>query len=53
MTARERILALKYLEKQNRNPDFARRLGVGVAMTENHKQERRQNQKSKSTIRTH
>ena len=32
MTARERILAIKLLEKQNRNPEYARRIGIQVSM---------------------
>ena len=32
MTARERILALRLLEKQERNPAFARRIGIQVNM---------------------
>ena len=30
MTARERILALRLLEKQEQNPDYARRIGIQV-----------------------
>ena len=30
MTARERILTLKLLEKQERNPEYARRIGIQV-----------------------
>ena len=30
MTARERILAIKLLEKQERNPEYARRIGIQV-----------------------
>ena len=32
MTARERILAIKLLEKQERNPEYARRIGIQVSM---------------------
>ena len=32
MTARERILALKLLEKQEQNPEYARRIGIQVNM---------------------
>ena len=32
MTARERILAIKLLEKQKRNPEYARRIGIQVSM---------------------
>lgn len=37
MGARERILALKYLEKQKRHPEFAKQLGVEVKMVETKK----------------
>ena len=30
MTARERILSIKLLEKQARNPEYARRIGIQV-----------------------
>lgn len=30
MTARERILALRLLEKQEQKPDYARRIGIQV-----------------------
>ena len=32
MTARERILALRLLEKQERCPEYAKRIGVRVAI---------------------
>lgn len=32
MTARERILAIKLLEKQECNPDYAKRIGIQVSM---------------------
>ena len=32
MTARERILAIKLLKKQERNPDYAKRIGIQVSM---------------------
>ena len=32
MTARERILVIKLLEKQERNPEYARRIGIQVSM---------------------
>ena len=32
MTARERILAIKLLEKQERNPEYARWIGIQVNM---------------------
>lgn len=30
MTAKQRILALKFLEKQKRNTEFAKKLGVEI-----------------------
>ena len=32
MTVRERILALRLLEKQKKNPELAKKLGVNVHM---------------------
>ena len=32
MTARERILALKLLEKQEKNPEYAQRIGIQVSI---------------------
>lgn len=32
MTVQERILALRLVEQQERNPDYMRRLGVSVQM---------------------
>ena len=32
MTVQERILALKLLEKQERNPGYASEIGIGVRM---------------------
>lgn len=32
MTARERILAIKLLEKQERNPEYAERIGIQVSI---------------------
>jgi hypothetical protein len=32
MTVRERILAIKLLEKQDRNPKYANRIGIQVSM---------------------
>ena len=34
MTARARILAIKLLEKQERNPEYARRIGIQVRITQ-------------------
>lgn len=33
MTARERILAIRLLEKQERNPEYAKQIGIQVSMT--------------------
>jgi len=35
MTARERILALRLLEKQEKNPEYAQRIGIQVAIKKN------------------
>lgn len=32
MTVRERILAIKLLEKQERNPEYTKKIGVQVSM---------------------
>ena len=32
MTTRERILAIMLLEKQERNPEYANRIGIQVSM---------------------
>ena len=32
MTARERILAIRLLEKQERRPEYAKRIGIQVQM---------------------
>lgn len=32
MTARERILVIKLLKKQERNPEYANRIGIRVSM---------------------
>lgn len=32
MTVKQRILAIKLLEKQKRNPDFAKKIGVSVEL---------------------
>ena len=34
MTARERILALRLLQKQEQNPDYANRIGIQVHILE-------------------
>lgn len=33
MTARERILAIRLLEKQERNPEYAKQIGIQVILT--------------------
>lgn len=33
MTARERILAIRLLEKQERNPVYVKQIGIQVSMT--------------------
>lgn len=35
MTARERILAIRLLEKQEKNPEYTQRIGIQVAMKKN------------------
>lgn len=32
MTAKERVLALRLLEKQEHNPEYARRIGIQINM---------------------
>ena len=34
MTAKQRVLAIKYLEKQKKNPSFAKKIGVEIKMKE-------------------
>ena len=34
MTARERILAIKLLEKQKQHPEYARQIGIQVSMVQ-------------------
>ncbi len=33
MSARQRVLALKLLEKQKRNPEFAKKIGIEIKVT--------------------
>lgn len=35
MTARERTLALRLLEKQRKNPDMAKKLGIEIKIVNN------------------
>ena len=35
MTARERILAIKLLEKQEQNPEYTKKIGIHVSITNN------------------
>lgn len=37
MTVRQRILALKFLEKQQKKPEFAKKLGVKINTKEKEK----------------
>lgn len=37
MTAKQRVLALKLLEKQKRHPDFAKKIGVKIEIKKNEK----------------
>ena len=39
MTAKQRILALKLLEKQKRHQDFANKIGVGVTLKKTSKKD--------------
>jgi len=34
MTAKERILAIKLLEKQENSPEYAKRIGIQVSMVQ-------------------
>jgi len=34
MTVRERVLAIKLLEKQEKNPEFLRKIGIHVTMNQ-------------------
>ena len=40
MTVRERILALRLLEKQKKNPELAKQLGINVYMKKKEKEEK-------------
>lgn len=35
MTVRERLLAIRLLEKQEKNPEYAQRIGIQVAIKKN------------------
>lgn len=39
MTARERILAIRLLEKQERNTEFAKQIGIQVKMVDSTKED--------------
>ena len=39
MTVRERMLALKIKEKQDKNPEYAKRIGIQVNIVENKNRE--------------
>ena len=43
MTARERILALRLLERQERDPEFAGRIGIRVSILEKDPKNREDN----------
>ena len=43
MTVRERILALRLLEKQEQNPDYAKRIGIQVNILEKDPEEMEDN----------
>ena len=40
MTVKERVLALRLLEKQKKNPELAKRLGINVYMKKNGKEKK-------------
>ena len=40
MSVRERILALRLLEKQKKNPEIAKQIGIEVKMTEKKRKEK-------------
>lgn len=41
MTVRERVLALRLLEKQKKNPELAKRLGINIKMVEKTKENKK------------
>ena len=40
MTTRERILAIRLLEKQEKNPEYARRIGIQVEIVKKDPEEK-------------
>lgn len=42
MTAKERILAIKLLEKLESNPEYAKQIGVQVSMGQSNPKERKE-----------
>ena len=43
MTVRERLLALKLLEKQEQHPEYAQRIGIWVTLHRKDPEERKDN----------
>ena len=41
MSVKSRLLALKLLEKQKRNPDYAKKIGIEVKVVEKEKEEKK------------
>ena len=39
LTVRERVLALRLLEKQKKNPELAKQLGINIEMIEKRKED--------------
>ncbi len=42
MGVRERILALRLLEKQEKNPELAKQLGIDIKIVKNSKEKKKQ-----------
>ena len=41
MSVRARLLALRLLEKQDKNPDYAKQIGIEVKVVEKEKEEKK------------
>lgn len=41
MSVKARLLALKLLEKQKRNPDYSKKIGIEVKVVEKEKEEKK------------
>lgn len=41
MSVKARLLALKLLEKQNQNPEYAKQIGIEVKVVEKEKEEKK------------